>query len=72
VRVDGSEKFSITRTSERECTGNKAWETYNNAEAFEIPLFAAENVRLGGFKEKVFSAAKFLLRSLNQSQEATF
>jgi D-alanyl-D-alanine carboxypeptidase (penicillin-binding protein 5/6) len=43
-----------------------------NLPTFEIPLFAAENVRLGGFTEKVFSAAKFLLRSLNQSQEATF
>jgi len=35
-------------------------------------LVAAENVGPGGFKERVFSAAKFLLRSINQSQEGTF
>jgi hypothetical protein len=39
VRVDGSEKFSITRTSERECTGNKAWETYNNADGLNGYMF---------------------------------
>ena len=39
---------------------------------FKIPLVAAENIGIGGFKEKVFSAAKFILRSINQSQEAAF
>lgn len=39
---------------------------------FKIPLVAAENIGIGGFKEKVFSAAKFILRSINQSQEASF
>ena len=39
---------------------------------FKIPLVAAENIGIGGLKEKVFSAAKFILRSINQSQEATF
>ena len=43
-----------------------------NLPTFEIPLVAAENVGPGGFKERVFSAAKFLLRSINQSQEGTF
>ena len=39
---------------------------------FKIPLVAAENIEIGGFKEKVFSAAEFILRSINQSQEAAF
>ena len=43
-----------------------------NLPTFKIPLVAAENIGTGGFKEKVFSAAKFILRSLNQSQEAAF
>ena len=43
-----------------------------NLPTFKIPLVAAENIGIGGFKEKVFSAAKFILRSINQSQEATF
>jgi len=43
-----------------------------NLPTFKIPLVAAENIRVGGFKEKVFSAANFILRSINQSQEAAF
>ena len=43
-----------------------------NLPTFKIPLVAAENIGIGGFKEKVFSAAKFILRSINQSQEAAF
>ena len=43
-----------------------------NLPTFKIPLVAADNIETGGFKEKVFSAAKFILRSINQSQEATF
>ena len=43
-----------------------------NLPTFKIPLVAAENIGIGGFKEKVFSAAKFILRSINQSQEAPF
>tara|TARA_B100000902_G_scaffold269983_1_gene255876 strand:- start:22 stop:1212 length:1191 start_codon:yes stop_codon:yes gene_type:complete len=43
-----------------------------NLPTFKIPLVAAENIGMGGFKEKVFSAAKFILRSINQSQEAAF
>ena len=43
-----------------------------NLPTFKVPLVAAENIGLGGFKEKVFSAANFILRSINQSQEAAF
>ena len=43
-----------------------------NLPTFNVPLVAAENIGLGGFKEKVFSAANFILRSINQSQEAAF
>ena len=43
-----------------------------NLPTFKIPLIAAENIGIGGFKEKVFSAAEFILRSIKQSQEATF
>ncbi len=43
-----------------------------NLPTFKIPLVATENIEIGGFKEKVFSAAKFILRSINQSQEAAF
>ena len=43
-----------------------------NLPTFKIPLVAADNIETGGFKEKVFSAAKFILRSLNQGQEAAF
>ena len=43
-----------------------------NLPTFKIPLIAAENIGIGGFKEKVFSAAEFILRSINQSQEAAF
>ena len=43
-----------------------------NLPTFKIPLVAAENIKIGGFKEKVFSAAKFILRSINQSQKAAF
>ena len=44
----------------------------DNLPNFKIPLVAAENIGIGGFKEKVFSATKFILRSINQSQEAAF
>ena len=43
-----------------------------NLPTFNVPLVAAENIGLGGFKEKVLSAANFILRSINQSQEAAF
>ena len=43
-----------------------------NLPTFKVPLVAAENIGLGGFKEKVLSAANFILRSINQSQEAAF
>ena len=43
-----------------------------NLPTFEIPLLAAENVGSGGFKEKVLSAAKFVLRSISQNPEAAF
>ena len=43
-----------------------------NLPTFNVPLVAAENIGIGGFKEKVFSAANFILRSINQSQEAAF
>tara|TARA_B100001057_G_scaffold79437_1_gene74577 strand:- start:158 stop:1348 length:1191 start_codon:yes stop_codon:yes gene_type:complete len=43
-----------------------------NLPTFKIPLIAADKIETGGFKEKVFSAAKFILRSINQSQEAAF
>ncbi len=43
-----------------------------NLPTFKVPLVAAENISLGGFKEKVLSAANFILRSINQSQEAAF
>ena len=43
-----------------------------NLPTFSVSLVAAENIGTGGFKEKVFSAAKFILSSINQSQEAAF
>ena len=43
-----------------------------NLPTFKVPLVAAENISNGGFKEKVFSAAKFILRSFDQRQEAAF
>ena len=43
-----------------------------NLPTFEIPLIAAENIGSGGFKEKVLSAAKFVLRSISQNPEAAF
>ncbi len=43
-----------------------------NLPTFKVSLVAAENIGTGGFKEKVLSAAKFILRSINQSQEAAF
>jgi len=43
-----------------------------NLPTFEIPLLAAENIGAGGFKEKVLSAAKFVLRSISQNPEAAF
>ncbi len=43
-----------------------------NLPTFKVSLVAAENVGTGGFREKVFSAAKFIIRSLNQGPEAAF
>ena len=43
-----------------------------NLPTFKVSLVAAENIGTGGFKEKVFSAAKFIFRSINQSKEAAF
>ncbi len=43
-----------------------------NLPIFKVSLVAADNIGTGGLKEKVFSAAKFILRSINQSQEAAF
>ena len=43
-----------------------------NLPTFEIPLIAAENIGSGGFKEKVLSAAKFVLSSISQNPEAAF
>ena len=43
-----------------------------NLPTFEIPLIAAENIASGGFKEKVLSAAKYVLRSISQNPEAAF
>ena len=43
-----------------------------NLPTFKVSLLAAENIGTGGFKEKVLSAAKFILHKINQSQEAAF
>ena len=43
-----------------------------NLPTFSVSLVSAESIGTGGFKEKVFSAAKFILSSINQSQEAAF
>ena len=43
-----------------------------NLPTFKVSLVAAENIGTGGFKEKIFSAAKFIFRSINQSKEAAF
>ena len=43
-----------------------------NLPTFEIPLQAADTIGAGGFKAKVFSAAKFVLRSISQNPEAAF